>query len=269
MTIKTVVQSVFLCLLAVEAEPNYAQISSVNTCVGANAMLSLVNRPSMLDSVCTVPEHEAILEVGYAHQNLLGGGTEYNLPQAVFRYGLPDYFEFAALLPNYYHQSVAPTSGFGFTSLAIKHELMANEKLAVSLEGLCAPPSGSRGFGSQDPSGAVNGIINYNFTEELSTTIMLGVSSISQPILEGGGSYKSFNPIALLSWTKDKVSVYTEVFAQTKTGVFEGAGVNMDMGILYLVRKNITIDFSLGHRISGNLGGYNHYLGFGGAFLWS
>lgn len=106
----------------------FATITSSNLCTGPNALLSLVNRPSVLDSVCVVPQHDTIWEMGSNWYALLDEGSAVNLPQAVYRHGFADYFEFSVILPSYYHESVQPRAGFGPTTLEVKHELVANEK---------------------------------------------------------------------------------------------------------------------------------------------
>lgn len=92
---------------------------------------------------------------------------------------------------------------------------------------------------------------------------MFGVSSQTQAINDGGKRYTSVNPDLVLSWTKEKISVYGEIYGQSKTGPQNGSGFNADAGILYLIRKNIVIDLEAGHRLSGVLGGFSHYVGTG------
>jgi hypothetical protein len=92
---------------------------------------------------------------------------------------------------------------------------------------------------------------------------MLGVSSVSLSIDAGGGRISSINPDLVLSWTKGKISIYGEVYGQSKTGPQEGSGFNSDAGIIYLLKKNIEIDIEMGRCISGQLFGFSRYIGTG------
>lgn len=87
--------------------------------------------------------------------------------------------------------------------------------------------------------------------------------SISEPINSGGQSFTSVNPDLLLSWTKNKISLFIEVYGQSKTAPDEGSGYNADAGILYLIKKNIVIDLEIDQRISGLLDGVERYYGGG------
>lgn len=246
-----------------------AQAQEDNPCNGPNALLALVNRPSVLESACTVPEKNVVLEMGSFYEFLTDSGTQNNLPQAVFRYGLSTSFEFDVTIPNYIHQTVDPKAGFTAAALSLKHELFVHEKWLSSIEGVCILPSGSDAFGAQNPGGVFNSITTYNLTDVLGVTAMVGISALPQSQLNGGGNYFSVNPIILLSWSKDKTSIYGEVSGQTKTAVDEGSGFNFDMGLIYLVKQNITVDIEYAHRLSGNLGGYNHYVGAGFAIQFN
>ncbi|MFI4963701.1 MAG: transporter, partial [Legionellales bacterium] len=236
---------VFLTALSVVTLKASAQSSLPGPCDGPNALLTLVNRPSVLDSACVTPDKQAILELGYNHQFLTERGTQDNLPQAEFRYGLADLFEFAIILPNYINKSVPRGSGFAPTTLSIKKELVATPKWISTVEGLVTLPSGSYAYGAQGPGAAFNSINSYTITTEIAVTTMLGVSSLSEPVLSGGHSFLSINPIVLVSWTKNKTSLYGEISGQSKTGFAQGSGFNLDMGVIYLLKKTISIDFEV------------------------
>jgi hypothetical protein len=237
-------------------------------CAGPNAFLNIVDRPSILQSGCVTPDKSSIMELGYTYQSLVDSGFQSNFPQALYRYGLPGLFEIDVVIPNYYYQNINPRAGFGATALGVKYVLGAKNKWMATLEGLIAPASGSASFGTAEPSGSLNAIITHNINNEFSTTTMFSISSQSSPSLTGGQSYFSFNPDFLLSWNKNNLSLYAELFAQTKTAPKERGGLNMDLGLIYLFRKNLTVDFSVGQRLTGTLGGYNQYISTGFAVFF-
>lgn len=251
-----------LALLATSLK-SFAIITDDNPCGSSAGLLSLINRPSAATSTCPVPDKNVIIESGIQYERLLGTGTQQNLPDTEIRFGLADYFEFSIITPNYIHQSVEPKAGFGTTSLTIKHMIAAEKQWAFSLDMITILPSGSRAFGSQKPGGVFSGILTYNLSSELSVVGMLGISTQSLAVNDGGQSFKSINPDVVLSWSKDRIGYYAELYGQSKTSPYDGSGYNWDAGITYLLRKNIEVDLEVGHRISGNLGGFTSYVGTG------
>lgn len=240
---------------------------SDNPCIGPNALLSIVNRPSLLDSACVVPYKEALVELGYQYQRLYpGSGYQHNLPETVVRLGLPAQNEVEVLLPNYTHQTVYPKAGFDASAIGFKHSLSATAILQTTVESLFILPTGSYNFGSHGLGIILNAIADYSLTSQVSVTAMMGISTLSSPNAAGGTYYTSINPDVELSWSpNDKTSIYGEVAGQSKIGPGLGSGFIFDTGILYLLRNNITVDAEVGQRISGPVSGAR-YVGAGVAF---
>jgi len=237
--------------------------SNQTICGGSSDLLSFVDRPTVGDSACVAPEKTVILESGYQYQQLSGEGTQQNFTSSELRLGLADRYELNILLPNYIVQTKPTVAGFSPITLRVKHEIKSNEKWVFSIEGFATLPSGTATYGSRRVGETFNGIFSYNLSTEFNISGMFGVSSQSEPINSGGQRYFTVNPDLVLAWSKDKLSLYGEMYGQSKTGPQEGSGFNMDAGVLYLIRKNIIIDLEIGHRISGELGGFNHYVGTG------
>lgn len=242
---------------------SFADHSNQTPCGGPTDLLSFVNRPTVGDSACVAPEKTFILETGYQYQQLSGGGTLQNFPAAELRLGLANRYEINIYLPNYVVQTEPSAAGFTPVALGLKHEVVANEKWVFALEGFAILPSGTATYGSRRLGEAFYGVFSYNLSSTINVSGMLGGSSQSESIVNGGQRYFSVNPDLVLAWSKEKISLYGEVYGQSKTGPQEGSGFNMDAGVLYLIRKNIVIDLEIGHKISGNLGGFNQYIGSG------
>lgn len=239
-------------------------------CSDSASIMSLVDRPSKADSTCTIPFKDAMVEMGYQYSSLIGGGNLQTLPQEVLRVGLPHHTEFVAILPTDNLQSFSPRAGFSATTLGLKKVFGYTDKWIWTAESLFTFHSGSQGFGSQDFGAALNGIVGYNFTSTVSATFMLGVTTQTLPALSGGERFNSINPDLLFSWQWSKKStVFAEVYAQSKTAPGQGGGVNFDAGILYTLTKYIVIDAEVGQRGSGQLGGFNNYVGAGIGLLFS
>jgi hypothetical protein len=240
--------------------------NSITTpCGGPTDLLSIVNRPSQGDNACVAPVNSTILETGYQYLDLLDGGSIQNYPQGFVRIGLDNKFEIDFLLPNYVHQKFQHQSerGFNASILGIKHEISSSSNLVISIDSYVILPSGSAAFGSRSVGGIFNGVFTYNLNSEISLSGMLGGSTSSQSIEEGGEYYSSINPDLVLSWSKEKINIYGEIYGQSKTAPDQGSGFNMDAGVLYSLRKNIVIDLSIGKRISGELFGFTRYISTG------
>lgn len=259
--IYTLTLSLLLFSLQINAATDYQTYETV--CGEPTDMLSFLERDGIATNPCVVPPRSVLITSGYQYQQLIGEGVQHNFPAAAIQLGLPGYFEVDLLLPNYINQTVDPRIGFSQTQLIVNHVLWFNNKWVITASGTFVFPSGSASFGSPNPGGGVIGILSYNFNSQLNLTSNLGITTQSEPSYDGGQSYTSVNPDLILSWTKNKISLFAEIYGQSKTAPDEGSGFSTDAGVLYQVKKNIVIDFEVDQRITGLLNGVERYYGGG------
>ncbi|HAU1828328.1 TPA: transporter [Legionella pneumophila] len=259
--IYTLTLSLLLFSLQIKVATDYQTYETV--CGEPTDMLSFLERGGIATNPCVVPPRSVLISSGYQYQQLIGEGVQHNFPAAAIQLGLPGYFEVDLLLPNYINQTVDPRIGFSQTQLIVNHVLWFNNKWVITASGTFVFPSGSASFGSPNPGGGVIGILSYNFNSQLNLTGNLGITSQSEPSYDGGQSYTSVNPDLILSWTKNKISLFAEIYGQSKTAPDEGSGFSTDAGVLYQVKKNIAIDFEVDQRITGLLNGVERYYGGG------
>jgi hypothetical protein len=161
------------------------------------------------------------------------------------------------------------TSGPSAAVVGLKHELGYTGKWLGAVESLVTLPSGSAAFGSQGVGAAFNGIVNYDPTESISLSMMLGVATQTLPDLAGGGRYTSLNPDFVGTWQPTKtLQLYGEIYGQSSTGPGQGAGWNGDGGVQYLLTESVEVDVEVGLRLAGNLGGLGRYVGVGLGFKY-
>ena len=250
-----------------------------NPCAGPSLLLSTLDRPTVGDSSCVVPEDHAVLEAGIQRGVLFGapGGTFVAAPSAELRFGLPDQNELVWLPPNLQYErndaaSGNPTNtthGFGATTLGLKHEIGYSAHWQETIEDLITAPSGSPLYGSHGFGDALSGIVSYSSGGAFGLSLMLGVSSQTVPTAAGGARFNSINPDVVVTWLSNpRLQFYGEVYGQSHTAYGQGSGFDADGGVQYLLDRQWEVDLEEGVRLQGTLGGFAHYTGVGlGAFF--
>ncbi|PJD93063.1 MAG: hypothetical protein CK424_03420 [Legionella sp.] len=230
-------------------------------------MFSLINRPSNIDSPCTIPSSQLMIEGGYQHRTLVGDqGSAANLfPSIELRFGLPKATEFFTYLPSVIDSPLDVNQGVTGTTLGLKHEFFFTESFVATMLAELYPSSGSYYVGVQSPGTKVSLLIEKNVTSIVSVTGMLSFLYQGQSGSQQDVQYTALMPDVLISVALNpSVMLFTEVYGQTKVSPTLGSGFNVDGGLLFLVAENATIDVEASHRLSGYLGGFNAYVGIGG-----
>lgn len=242
--------------------------STQNPCVGKNALLNLINRPSNADSPCTIPAGQLEVEGGYRYQGLWQNpGDLQNFPMSELRFGVASQTEFFMSPPSYMNASRLP-SGWAQASLGLKHLFMIEKNWLLSAQAYLSFPDQDPVYGSKSTGAVLDGIFNYNLSATYSLTFMLELSHLSAAPDSVGNYYTSLSPSLLLTYAyKNNLNLYLEVYGTTKTYVQQGGGSNLDLGILYAYNQYLAFDFSVGHRLSGALIGFSQYAEFGLSWL--
>jgi hypothetical protein len=227
--------------------------------------LNISNSPNNFDTPCSTPFKHLIIELNYVYQKLNDqAGMQQNVPNAQIRIGLPSHNEFFIGPSNYISQTSAPKTGSTNTYFGLKHTINYNQKWIFAVEDIIETSGGSYAYGAQSWGTTFNAIANYNISDQFSLGGMLGISRQSDPKIIGGHSFNSVNPSLILSYNpNDKLSLYTEVYGQSKIAAETGAGFNFDAGVLYLFNPNILGYISAGQQLYNYLGDFTHYLNLG------
>ena len=232
-------------------------------CAPSN-FLNIINRPSASDSPCAVKYKNFATQAGYQYSKISHTGYSQTFPQTEFRVGLPANNEFDVIAPNYNRLSAYPHSGASATGVGLKHEIGYTSAIIGAVESIITLPSGSAAFGSDGMGVAFNGILSYNYNQQINLTFQLGASSLTLPSSSGGGRFISFNPVAVFTYSlTQKLEFYIQGYGASCTAPKQGSGFNTDGGVIYLLLPNFVIDLEAGQRISGKLLGIDHYFGTG------
>ena len=262
-----------LAALAPASFPAAHAATPTPPCSGPSGLLGQLDRPTVEDSSCVVPKGMTVLEAGATAGNLYGspGGEIDTLPNLELRWGLGGNSELVWLPPNFNYQSVnagpagpaVTMHGVGPTTVGIKHSFGYTEHWQWTAEALATLPSGNSTFGSHGAGGAVNAIVSYG-NGPLGVSLMVGVTSETEPTASGGRRFQSFNPDLVVTWlTTSRLQFYGEVYGQSHSGYRQGWGTNADGGLQYLINPDFEVDLEEGVRIQGDLGGFSNYTGVG------
>lgn len=263
--IRTTLTAILLTLVSIHA---YGASIVSDPCGGPAGLLAELDRPTVADSACVAKPGRVIVEMGFAHANTYPqAGTSNNFPEAELRFGLPDNNEFVLLPPNYTRTSISgQTEGaYNQTVIGLKHEFGYNSRWTYAAETLfTTPATTATGQPTTGWGTAINGIVAYNVTPSIGVGLMLGVTSLYDA---EGVRYTSINPDFTATWElTDQLQLYGELYGQSHVAHNMGSGWDADGGVQYLLNTRWEIDAELGTRVSGALGGYSHYIGFGTGF---
>lgn len=239
-----------------------ASINAGSHTDACDSLLNLINSPTNSDSPCTVKAKEMVIELNYQYQQLFNGHQQY-FPATELRFGLLNDNEWFITLPNYIYPSNWH-SGFQTTITGLKHQLINNSQWVIAVETLLVLPGGSAIYGDKAIGVIFNGIIIYTLNSQWSLSGMMGATTQTDPRAAGGQRFNSLNPDWVLSYAPtEKIMTYVEVYGQSKTSAAQGAGFNIDEGLLLLFTPNIVLNTSITERLSGNLGGFERYISAG------
>lgn len=235
---------------------------------GVNQLLTLVDRPSIAYSPCTVPKQLILIESGYNYAQVIPRNNAHIVPQTEIRIGIMNNSEIDIFPPQYIYQFPIKASGFTSSSIGLKHVAYYDEHQLITLQGYITPSSGSDYYGTRSTGFLINAIYNYGFDSGVSISTLAGLLSSADSPNQDNQRFYSFNPIVVLGWSlSDKLAPYIELYGQSKTASNEGWGLSMDTGFNYLVAKNLTVDMEYGQSISGGISGIKRYIGAGFVLL--
>jgi len=267
----------FLHLTAVFAAGNDSDVIP-DPCAGQVALLSILDRPTVSDSSCTVKPGKAVLETGIQDTFMNGRGVkseQYTYPYAEIRAGLPGNNEIKFFPPNYniltYPGSNLPSvSGYDDSGIGFKHEFGYTKNLTYSADILITFPSGTNGFQNYGTDVTVNGQFTYALTDALSVEFAPGISSLTS-LSDNGNPQRffSFNPDFVAAYQfNPSFQLYGEIFRNSAQGAALSGNYWFDGGVQYLITQNIEIDAEYGIFLDPPSGSSGHYIGFGTGIMF-
>jgi hypothetical protein len=237
------------------------------------SILSIVTRPTVTTSVCTVRYGHALLETGYTNTVTTGaqGGSTPNYAQPLARIGVAQHLEFDLAPPSYGRTSVGgpTTSGWSDTQLGAKFEVGYTSKAVWGLNAAVSLPTGSAGFTAGAPQYIGNANWSYSFNSEFGAAGTLGFNSFAAANAEGQlQRYFAFAPtVEFTAATGAASQAFAEYAFFSHSGPGLGSKSIIDIGFQGDPNPHLQCDVEYGFQPTPILGQRQHYIGAGLSFM--
>ncbi len=237
-------------------------------------MLSIVTRPTVATSVCTVQAHKSLLETGYTNAVTTGSaqGHTASFPQAFLRIGsADDRLEYEITPPSIVVTSAGGTIARGASDAGagLKYVLGYSAKASCSANAAFTVPSGSPRFTAGAPQYAANFNWSYSVNSVLGIGGTLGFNSLFGPSSNGRSSrFFAFEPSFVASIALPKNSQFFAEYAYfSNSGTGVGDRTLIDYGLAHDFGSSLQVDIEVGVQPSTTSGQQQRYVGAGLSFM--
>jgi hypothetical protein len=236
---------------------------------------SIVTRPSVTTSVCTVRAHHVLLENGWQNTTVTGpgGGAIANYPQSYARLGSSDSaVEYDFTPPSAERSSTGGTVAGGVSDVGggMKWELGYGARWSYGANFAVTFPTGSHAFTAGAPQYTGNFNWGYTVNPTISLAGTVGVNSLA-----GFGSTGSVQRyLAVIPSLDVEFSLPASTSAFVEYAYFSQAGIGLggksliDGGISHDFGPNVQADAEYGDQLTTLLGQRQHYIGAGLSFIF-
>jgi hypothetical protein len=236
---------------------------------------TLVDRPTVYTSPCTVRPGHALLETGWTNTVTTGpgGGNTATYPQDFLRIGSFDpHLEYTIGAPSFERSSTGATlvSGWSDMNLGAKYELGYSSKAVWGVGVIVSLPTGNAPFtaGHAQYTSDFNWTYAFNSTWSLSGT----VSANALSAVNAGGEvqpYFAWVPsVALSASLPQNSSLYVEYAYYSRTAPNLGAKSLIDGGYIRDFGPNLQFDMEYGDSPTPLEAQTQHYVGAGLSVLY-
>jgi hypothetical protein len=242
------------------------------------SILSIVTRPTVTTSVCTVRAHHVLLETGYTNTTITGpgGGSATTYPQALLRFGTWNSHLGFYFAPPSAQTSTAGTPRIAGTSdidFGVKAELGYTANAVWGVNAQVSFPTGSKAFtaGAAQYTGNFNW--SYTLNGEFSLAGTLGFNALAGFSAAGNVQhYFAFIPTveleaALPGPTSSPSQLFAEYAYFSQTGVGLPARSFLDFGYQKDFGPHVQFDVEYGVQPTTILGQQQHYVGAGLSYM--
>jgi hypothetical protein len=260
-----------VAVAAADPSPTVSPTPLPDPCGSIN---SLVTRPTISTSACTVRPHHVLVENGWSNTITTGpgGGATTSFTQTFIHFGTWDpHLEFAVTPPNWNRSTVggAVVEGASDVNVGAKYELGYDAKAAWGVNGQISIPTGDVGFTAGGPQYTGNFDWGYTLNSVYGLAGTIGVNSVTGFDANGDlQRFAVFEPALVLS---AGLSANAQAFAEyayvSKAGPDLGAKSVIDFGLVRVLTPNSQADVEYGYSPTAIAGQRQHYIGIGFSFM--
>lgn len=233
------------------------------------SILSIVTRPTVTTSTCTVRDGHALVETGYTNATVTGasGGVTASYPQAFLRVGIGQHVELAFTPPSYNRSSIGDTmaTGSSDTNLNVKWEIGYSEKAVWGANVQVSAPTGSPAFTAGGAEYTANANWGYALNSVWSLAGTFGFNSLAGPNASGQFQrYSAFIPSMEVTAALPGTS---QAFLEYAYFSHDGPGFGpkniVDFGYQRDFGAHVQLDVEYGFQPNVVNGQKQHYVGAG------
>jgi hypothetical protein len=239
------------------------------------SILSIVTRPTVTTSVCTVRTGHALLENGYTNTVTTGtaGGNTAAYPQSFLRIGSADpHLEFSFTAPSVTASSNGATFARGASDInfGAKYELGYGTKWLYGVNGVVSVPTGTRAFSAGDAQFTGNFNWSYAVSSVIGLAGTVGFNALSGFNSAGSAqSYFAFVPsLEATATLPGNSELFGEYAYFSQAGVGLGGKNLFDFGYVHDFGAHVQFDAEYGFLPTLINGQRQHYAGAGLSFMY-
>jgi hypothetical protein len=236
-------------------------------------ILSIVTRPTVTTSVCTVRYGHALLETGYTNAVTTGAADSVtaSYPQLFARIGIGQHLEFDFTPPSFQRTSSPNVVASGWTDVGLgaKYEMGYTSKAVWGLSAAVSTPTGDPGFSAGASQYIVNANWSYSFNSEWAAAGTLGFDALAGP--NAAGMTQRYGALVPSAEITAAVSEDSQVFAEyaffSRSGPALGSKSIIDFGYQGDLGARVQFDIEYGFQPTIIEGQRQHYVGAGLSFM--
>jgi len=238
------------------------------------SIISIVTRPTITTSVCTVRTGGVLLENGYTNTETTGagGGVTVTYPQSLLRIGTNDaHLEADVIVPSDNQSSLGgtKTSGWDDFGLGAKYELGYSAQWLYGVNAAITYPTGSRAFSAGNAQFTGNFNWSYSATPMVSIVGTMSFNALSGLNSAGAAqSYFAFIPSVVVTTSTSSWSEFNVEYAYySASGPGIGGRSVIDFSYEFAVGPHVQLDTEYGLSPTSLNGQKRHYFGTGASFM--
>jgi opacity protein-like surface antigen len=247
-------------IIAILASTAVAQAATDDPCTSLN---SVVTRPSVTNSVCTVEPNHVLLETGYTNLTYANGGPDVTYPQASLRIGT-DIRHLEVDLNGPVENRTGGAVGLGDIGAGLKYIIGYSPKMQYGAQFSFTSPTGTQQFSA----GASQETLAFNASYILSPSMTLSSTQNYARLATNGTSYGSYIPSLILGASlPHNLGVFAEAAAFTNAaGPKTSTRYQYMLGATYDVTSRLQLDVENITSPTKSTGKYNG-VGVGVAYM--